>query len=121
MRIYDIYGFEKEVHPVFLYESIANLMIFVILKILQPKRKFEGQIFYGYLVLYAGIRTFLESFRVDSLMFIGMRISQVLSILVCLCVGSILLEKTIKYWIKKFKQEKAENNNKNSRKMSIEK
>ncbi len=96
MRIWNMSEF-IDVHPVFLYESIANLLIFVILRVLQSKRKFKGQIFYSYLALYAGIRMFLESLRVDSLMFVGMRISQVLSIIVFLCAIFILLKKQIKY------------------------
>lgn len=95
MRIFDTYGF-IDVHPVFLYESIANLIIFVILRSLQSKRKFEGQIFYGYLALYAGIRIFLERLRTDSLMFMGMRISQVLSIVVLLWAVYNLLKKGLK-------------------------
>lgn len=99
MRIFKEYGF-IEVHPVFLYESIATFFIFVILRILQSKRKFKGHIFYSYLVLYSGIRIFLESLRVDSLMFLGMRISKVLSIIVFLYSSCILIKNIINYKIK---------------------
>jgi phosphatidylglycerol:prolipoprotein diacylglycerol transferase len=68
-----------EVHPVFLYESIATLLIFIILRILQKKRKFKGQILYLYFVLYGIARMFLEALRVDSLMLGNFRISQILS------------------------------------------
>ncbi len=102
MRIFDGRDF-IEVHPIFLYESIANLIIFIILRKTQSNRKFMGQIFYGYLVLYSGVRMFLEPLRVDSLMFFGYRISQVLSVVVFLSVTVLLSKKAINYWIKQFR------------------
>ena len=89
-----------EVHPVFLYESIFNFIIFLILIKLQKNRKFEGQIFYLYLLLYSGIRMILESIRTDSLMLLNFRISQILSIIVFLCSFIILLKKNNKKNIK---------------------
>jgi phosphatidylglycerol:prolipoprotein diacylglycerol transferase len=68
-----------EVHPVFLYESIATFLIFIILRILQKKRKFKGQILYLYFILYGLVRMFLEGLRVDSLWLGSFRISQILS------------------------------------------
>lgn len=99
MRIFDLNGFQ-DVHPVFLYESIANLIIFIILRNLQSKRKVEGQIFLGYVMLYSGMRMFLENLRTDSLMFFGVRISGVLSIVVFLCSACFLMKKIIKNRIK---------------------
>lgn len=103
MGINTINGY-MEVHPVFLYESIATLIIFFYLRNLQGRRKFVGQIFYSYLVLYCGVRMILESIRADSLMFIGLRISQVLSIIVFIVASITLLKKTIDYALKKFRQ-----------------
>jgi len=68
-----------EVHPVFLYESICTFLIFVILKIMQKNRKFKGQIFYMYFILYGFVRMFLEGLRTDSLWLGPLRISQILS------------------------------------------
>lgn len=70
-----------EVHPCFLYEFIACLLIFVFLKIMQKRRKFKGQIFSLYLLLYGIVRLFIEGIRSDSLMIYGFRISQIISIL----------------------------------------
>ena len=103
MRISTESGF-MDVHPVFLYESIATMLIFVILRFLQPKRKFEGQIFYTYLLLYSGVRMFLEGMRTDSLMLGGFRISQVLSIIVFFYATFILLENVVEQNIKKYKR-----------------
>lgn len=71
-----------EVHPTFLYESLACLAIFVILLIIKNKRKFNGQIAFTYLGLYSFGRFFVESLRTDSLMIGNIRISQILSAII---------------------------------------
>ncbi|MCI8353132.1 MAG: prolipoprotein diacylglyceryl transferase [Clostridia bacterium] len=67
------------VHPTFLYESICNLIIFVILSIISKKRKYTGQITYYYIVMYSFIRAIIENLRIDSLMLYNFRISGILS------------------------------------------
>lgn len=79
-----------EVHPTFLYESIANLIICIILLIMQRKRRYKGQIVLSYMALYGLIRFFIEGLRTDSLMLFNFRVSQVLSILI-LVVSVILM------------------------------
>ena len=74
-------GIYKEVHPAFLYESIANFIIFIILLLLQKKKKFSGEITYLYLILYSFARFFIEGLRIDSLMLGNLRISQILSLI----------------------------------------
>jgi len=69
-----------EVHPVFLYESIATFIIFVILRLLQKNRRFKGQILYMYFILYGFIRMLLEGLRTDSLWLGSIRFSQILSL-----------------------------------------
>lgn len=94
-----------EVHPVFLYESIATFIIFIILIIIQKNRRFRGQILLSYCLLYSGVRTILEGLRVDSLMLYNLRISQLISIIIFI-ISFIFLykkcrilsdEKTTKY------------------------
>lgn len=68
-----------EVHPVFLYESICTLAIFIILSAVKRKRKFQGQIFYLYFILYGFVRMLLEGLRTDSLWLGPIRVSQALS------------------------------------------
>lgn len=68
------------VHPTFLYESIWNLLGFVMLHFYSKKRKFKGEIFLLYTAWYGLGRGFIEGLRTDSL-FIGdttIRISQAL-------------------------------------------
>ena len=84
-------------HPTFLYESVANLIVFIILINLSNKRKFKGQIFYLYLILYGIIRFFIEGLRLDSLYLFstGIRVSQALSIVLAI-IGIVLYLKSRK-------------------------
>lgn len=87
----------KEVHPAFLYESVATMLIFLFLRILQKNRKFKGEICYFYLFLYGGIRMIIEGIRSDSLMLGNFRISQILSSAIFVVFGIMLLKKRKKY------------------------
>jgi len=77
------------VHPTFLYESIATFFIFMILLWVKKKQKFEGQLFYLYMILYGLARSLIEGLRTDSLYLGNFRISQVLAILF-VCVFSTI-------------------------------
>lgn len=81
MGIYEA-GEYVEVHPTFLYESIATFIIFIILTIISKKRKFKGQITYLYLIMYSLARTIIEELRTDSLMLGAIKISQALSVII---------------------------------------
>ncbi|MDD5557676.1 MAG: prolipoprotein diacylglyceryl transferase [bacterium] len=54
------------VHPVQIYEALAELCIFAILAARFPRRRFDGEIFCLYLLLYGAARFALEFFRADS-------------------------------------------------------
>ncbi|MDO5557588.1 MAG: prolipoprotein diacylglyceryl transferase [Clostridia bacterium] len=84
-----------EVHPTFLYESVCNFIIFIILYLLRNKRKYKGQITYIYLTLYGLIRFIIEGLRIDSLMMGMFRVSQVLSITLFFIFGIILIYKRV--------------------------
>ena len=90
----------KPVHPTFLYESLWCILSFVILYIMCKKfRKFSGQIFLGYGILYGLERAIVEGLRTDSL-YIGdtnLRISQVLSLALVLVCGVLFVVFTIRY------------------------
>ncbi len=74
----------QRVHPTFLYESIWNGIIFLILLRLLNKKHFDGQIIALYFVLYSLGRFFIEGLRTDSLMIGPLRIAQVISLLMIL-------------------------------------
>lgn len=69
-------------HPTFLYESLWNLMVFVILVTLW--RRFPqmrpGTLVMVYLIGYSLGRVWIEGLRTDSLFFFGLRIAQLVSV-----------------------------------------
>lgn len=72
------------VHPTFLYESLWNVLGFVLLMLLARKgRKFDGQMFLSYVVWYGVGRAVIEGMRTDSLYFFGtgLRTSQMVGII----------------------------------------
>lgn len=78
--------------PTFLYESVWNLLGFVVLILLRKKKNFlkEGEVFLSYVIWYAFGRFFIEGMRTDSLYVFDMiRVSQLLSLL--LFFGGIIL------------------------------
>ena len=79
------------VHPTFLYESVWNLIGFVLIHfIYSKKKKFDGQIFLMYITWYGFGRMLIEGLRTDSLMIGVFRISQVVGFC-CFVVGVGLL------------------------------
>jgi phosphatidylglycerol:prolipoprotein diacylglycerol transferase len=88
------------VHPTFLYESIWDLCVFLIL-IFVIERKFkksDGELLFSYFILYSIGRFFIEGLRTDSLMFFGLRTAQLVS-LTLIAVGIIGL-----VWLKRRKR-----------------
>jgi len=53
------------VHPVQLYDAVLNLGFYGLLVWLHRHKKFDGQVFAGYLIGYALLRSFVETFRGD--------------------------------------------------------
>ena len=53
------------VHPTQIYESALNFTFFAFLIWLHRRKKFDGQVFCVYLIGYAILRAFVESFRGD--------------------------------------------------------
>ncbi len=79
-----------KVHPTFLYESLWNIGVFIFLMLYKNKKKANGEIFLLYGILYSIGRFWIEGLRTDSLMFMGLRTAQFISILI-IVVFSILL------------------------------
>lgn len=83
------------VHPTFLYESICNIIIFIILNIIAKKRKYTGEITYLYIIMYSGIRFLIEGLRQDSLMLGQARISQIISAILFISFSIIAIIKKV--------------------------
>ncbi len=74
---------EGLVHPCFLYESVWCIIGFFLLNYLSKKRRFSGEILLMYCVWYGFGRTFIEILRTDSLMLGGIKVSCLLSAVIC--------------------------------------
>ncbi|MEL7606025.1 prolipoprotein diacylglyceryl transferase [Sedimentibacter saalensis] len=91
----------QKVHPTFLYESIIDLCIFLFLMWFRKNKKTtDGQVLGLYLIFYSAGRFFVEGLRTDSLMFLGMRVAQLISL------GSILLGVILLVYLNKKKAQK---------------
>ena len=77
-------------HPTFLYESLWNLGVLIILVSRRKKRSFDGEMFLGYVTLYGLGRLWIEGLRTDSLYLGPFRISQLVA-LICIITGTILI------------------------------
>ena len=73
---------QNPVHPCFLYESLWCLVGFILLHIFSRKfRRYDGQVFLGYIIWYGIGRFFIEGLRTDSLItpFLDLRVSQLVA------------------------------------------
>ncbi|AXR43121.1 prolipoprotein diacylglyceryl transferase [Pediococcus pentosaceus] len=75
--------------PTFLYESLWDILGFIVLMSLRHKKHLfkQGEVFLSYVIWYAFGRFFVEGMRTDSLMLLGIRVSQWLSVI--LFIGAI--------------------------------
>ncbi len=83
----------ENVHPTFLYESVWNLVGFILLTILLFHKKYDGQVTLGYFTWYGAGRMFIEGLRQDSL-YIGktnIRVSQLLAFTFFIVAGFLLV------------------------------
>ncbi|MCS0788276.1 prolipoprotein diacylglyceryl transferase [Cytobacillus firmus] len=77
-------------HPTFLYESIWNIIGFIILILLRRANLRRGELFLSYVIWYSIGRFFVEGLRTDSLMLTeNLRIAQTISIV--LIIGALVL------------------------------
>src|SRR5690625_3637311 len=77
-------------HPTFLYESVWNILVLILLLVLRRFNPLRGEVFLTYVITYSIGRFFIEGMRTDSLYVFGdIRTAQLLSIL--LIVGSYAL------------------------------
>ncbi|NCC55685.1 MAG: prolipoprotein diacylglyceryl transferase, partial [Erysipelotrichia bacterium] len=68
--------------PMFLYEGIGNLIGFILIKTVFKKYGYKkrGDMIYAYIAWYGIVRFFVEGFRSDSLMFMGLKVAQLISL-----------------------------------------
>lgn len=97
-----------KVHPTFLYESLWNLFVFILLLLVFDKiKRFKGELILWYLTLYSIGRFFVEGLRTDSLMLGPLRMAQVISIiLIALSTVIIYVQRKKNTRLKKKKEVK---------------
>lgn len=99
--------------PTFLYESIWNIIGFIILLLIRPHLKI-GETFFAYLIYYSIGRYFIEGLRTDSLMLTEyLRIAQVISIVIIVASIIFILYRRIRYDLPKFREVKGYYHNSN--------
>lgn len=79
-----------QVHPTFLYESLWNVGVLILLLVWWKYRKFNGEVFLLYLLSYGIGRFWIESLRTDQLLIpgIGYPVSKALA--GCMVVGALV-------------------------------
>lgn len=84
--------------PAQLYSAMLLIFIFVILRLWQDRRRFEGEIFFGYCILYSVKRFGIEFIRGDNpKIFLGLTISQVISLAVIFVVIPLFINKAYRW------------------------
>ncbi|RXK18049.1 prolipoprotein diacylglyceryl transferase [Macrococcus sp. DPC7161] len=90
-------------HPTFLYESIWNVIGFIILISLRKHLKI-GQTLLSYAIWYSIGRFFIEGMRTDSLMLTEhLRMAQMISIVIIILSIGIMLYRHFKYQLPQYK------------------
>lgn len=80
-------------HPTFLYESVLNFIIFLLLFFVLRKafKKFDGFIFCSYLILYSIVRIFVEHLRIDSILYVGILPLPIVVSLIIILFSTIMM------------------------------
>ncbi len=82
-------------HPAQLYQAVANFAIFLLL--LRSSKRYDGEIFLMYLLLYSLSRFFIEFLRGDSIpLFLGLGMGQITAILIFIASAVISIKKANK-------------------------
>ena len=81
------------VHPTFLYESLWNVLGFILINLFYKKKKFDGQIALYYFAWYGFGRMFIEGLRTDSLYIpnTGIRVSQLIGFLLFAVASALIV------------------------------
>ncbi len=88
------YPLDTRFHPVFLYESLWNLVVFVTLMYVARRfkdRLLDGDVFLLYCILYPLGRIFVEMLRPDAWLIGGIATAQIIAVGAIVIAGSALL------------------------------
>ncbi len=90
------------VHPTFLYESLWNLVGFILIAVFYKKKKFNGEVFWFYVTWYGLGRMFIEGLRTDALYIGDFRVSQTLAAILFVVGLTVLLMKRFCWFYRGF-------------------
>lgn len=95
-----------QVHPTFLYESLWNLALLIIILLYTKHKKFNGELTLIYALGYGIGRAWIESLRTDQLLLWGTNIpvSEMLSIVVAVVAACLLIYNHVKLYKQKKKE-----------------
>lgn len=81
-----------QVHPTFLYESVWNLILLLVIFMYRRYKKFDGEMFAMYIWGYGLGRVWIEGLRTDSLMIpgAGFKVSQLVAA-ICVVAASVYI------------------------------
>lgn len=82
-----------QVQPTFLYESVWNLILLLILVVYSKHKKFDGEVFLLYIFGYGLGRLWIEGYRTDQLFFFNtpFAVSQMLSGMIVIAAAIIIV------------------------------
>lgn len=95
-HVININGIEYiQVHPTFLYESLWNIIILILILVYTKHKRFDGELILLYFIGYGIGRAWIEGLRTDQLLLWGTNfaVSQILSIILVIAAGFILYMK----------------------------
>lgn len=86
-----------QVHPTFLYESMWNLGVLILMLLYRKHKKFDGEVFMMYLFGYGFGRFWIEGMRTDQLTIgeTGIAASQLLALVMMLVSATIVVVKRL--------------------------
>lgn len=94
--------FGGPVYPTQIYSAICLFLTFLILRYWQPRRRFKGEIFLIYCILYPAQRFVIEFLRGDNMpVFLGLTMSQLISVAIFTFGGLMFILKTMEWQKKK--------------------
>lgn len=79
-----------QVHPTFLYESLWNLVLLILMLVFFNKRSFEGEVFLWYLLGYGIGRFWIESLRTDQLLLPGIGYPVSMAVAALLAITAVI-------------------------------
>lgn len=89
------------VHPTFLYESIWNIGVLLLLLFLLRRKRYNGEIFFSYLLWYGVGRFWIESLRTDQLLLPNTEIPVSMVVAAVLVIISLIFHGIQIYKLKK--------------------